>query len=669
MRYRSLGTTGVKVSPLCLGAMMFGAMGNPDHDDCVRIIHRALDAGINFVDTADVYSAGESEEIVGKALKGRRDDVVLATKLHAPMGTDPNEQGNSRRWIVREVENSLRRLDTDSHRPLPGAPARAGHRHRRHAVGAVGSRAPGQGELPRARRRFPAEAIVEAQWIAERRGHERFRVEQPPYSIFVRGIEASVLPTCEQYGMGVIPWSPLNGGFLTGRYRPGEAAPTTGRAARMPDRFDPERPAVQRKLALVPELEKVAADAGMPLTHLAIGFTLAHPAVSSAIIGPRTMEQLEGLLECATSPSTTTRSIASTRSSRRARTSTAAKRVGPTPRSARPGGAGVRRVPDERSVDLHKVDPDGAGLDASRLERITRHLSRGVHRARAHRGLPGRRRAPRERRLLPFVRPDGPRARTAGTRRHDLAHLLDDETDHRRRVDVAVRARSVPAQRPDRALHPRVEGPEGPREGRRRDHIARRAAPADDGARRDDAHDRPRVGRTRGTVRRRDRSERRDRESHGGPPASRIRSTPSGRSQASSTGWPSDRCASIPASTGSTRCRPTCAPGSSRSSRAGASTSTSTRRSSHHSASTTPASSSPTTRSTASPRTTDARATSRCVSSRTRCGAGTARRARSCRAAADSCRRRPTTSASHRCCATAASSTVSASSAARRSSS
>ena len=212
------------------------------------------------------------------------------------MSSDPNEKGNSRRWIVREVENSLRRLDTDYidlyqvHRPEPGtdiddtlsALSDLVHQGK---VNYLGSST------------FPAEAIVEAQWTAERRGHERFRVEQPPYSIFVRGIEESVLPTCEQYGMGVIPWSPLNGGFLTGRYRPGEAAPTTGRAARTPDRFDPERPAVQRKLALVPELEKVAADAGMPLTHLAIGFTLAHPAVSAAIIGPRTMEQLEGLLD------------------------------------------------------------------------------------------------------------------------------------------------------------------------------------------------------------------------------------------------------------------------------------------------------------------------------------------------------------------------------------
>jgi aryl-alcohol dehydrogenase-like predicted oxidoreductase len=298
MRYRSLGTTGVKVSPLCLGTMMFGAFGNKDHEDSIRIIHKALDAGINFVDTADVYSAGESEEILGKALAGRRDDVVLATKLHGSMGDDPNHQGSSRRWIVREVENSLRRLGTDHidlyqvHRPdatvdIDDTLSALSDLVHQGKVRYLGSST------------FPAEAIVEAQWVAEKRGHERFRVEQPPYSIFVRGIEASVLPTCERYGMGVIPWSPLNGGFLTGRYRPGEEVPKSGRAARLPERFDPERPGVAAKLAIVPELEKVAAEAGLSMTHLALAFTLAHPAISATIIGPRTMEQLEGCLGAA----------------------------------------------------------------------------------------------------------------------------------------------------------------------------------------------------------------------------------------------------------------------------------------------------------------------------------------------------------------------------------
>ncbi|MGY6501795.1 MAG: aldo/keto reductase [Acidimicrobiales bacterium] len=296
MRYRTLGNTGVRVSTLCLGTMMFGKVGNPDHEDSVRIIHRALDAGINFVDTADVYSAGESEEIVGKALAGRRDDVVLATKFHGPMGEDRNQRGNSRRWIVREVEDSLRRLGTDHidlyqvHRPDPAtdvddtlsALSDLVHQGKIRYLGSS---------------TFPADLIVEAQWAAERRGHERFRVEQPPYSIFVRGIETSVLPACERYDMGVIPWSPLNGGFLTGRYRPGEPAPETGRAKRQPARFDPEIDGVRRKLDLVPELEQVAADAGLSLLHMALGFTLAHPAVTSAIIGPRTMDQLEGQLD------------------------------------------------------------------------------------------------------------------------------------------------------------------------------------------------------------------------------------------------------------------------------------------------------------------------------------------------------------------------------------
>src|SRR6201988_2786000 len=202
MQLRTLGRTGIRGSPLCLGAMMFGSWGNPDHDDCVRMVHAALDAGLNFIDTADVYSAGESEEIVGKALKGRRDDVVLATKAHSPMGEDPNMRGNSRRWIVREVESSLRRLQTDyidlyqMHRPDPDTDidetlSALSDLVRSGKVRAIGSST------------FPAEQIVEAQWVADRRGHERFRCEQPPYSILVRGIEAAVLPACQRYGMGV----------------------------------------------------------------------------------------------------------------------------------------------------------------------------------------------------------------------------------------------------------------------------------------------------------------------------------------------------------------------------------------------------------------------------------------------------------------------------------
>jgi aryl-alcohol dehydrogenase-like predicted oxidoreductase len=295
MERTTLGRTGIQVSRYCLGAMMFGAIGNRDHDDCVRIINHALDNGINFIDTADVYSAGESEEIVAKAIKGRRDEVVLATKFVGVMGEDANQRGASPRWIKQEVENSLRRLGTDyidlyqAHRPDPtvdlddtlGALSDLVHQGKVRILGSS---------------TYPAELIVEAQWIADRRGHRRFECEQPPYSIFARGIETAVLPTCQKYGMGVIPWSPLAGGWLTGRYRRGEAMPDTGRAKRVPDRFDYERPENQRKLDLVEELLKVAADAGVSLTHLAHAFVLEHPAITAAIIGPRTMEQLTDVL-------------------------------------------------------------------------------------------------------------------------------------------------------------------------------------------------------------------------------------------------------------------------------------------------------------------------------------------------------------------------------------
>jgi aryl-alcohol dehydrogenase-like predicted oxidoreductase len=298
MEHRTLGKTGVSVSPLCLGAMMFGAWGNPDHEESVRIIHRALDAGINFIDTADVYSRGESEEIVRKALVGRRDKIVLATKFHGTMGDDPNERGNSRRWIVQEVEASLRRLGTDwidlyqVHRPDPGTDIDE-------TLGALT-------DLVRAGKirylgssTFPPSAIVEAQWVAERRGRERFVCEQPPYSLLVRGIEAEVLPVCEQYGMGVIPWSPLAGGWLSGRYRKGGDAPQSTRAELLPLRYDLSLPENQTKLEAAEQLAQLAERAGMSLIHLALAFVMRHPAVTAPIIGPRTMEQLESQLGAA----------------------------------------------------------------------------------------------------------------------------------------------------------------------------------------------------------------------------------------------------------------------------------------------------------------------------------------------------------------------------------
>jgi aryl-alcohol dehydrogenase-like predicted oxidoreductase len=296
VEYRPLGRTGVKVSPLCLGAMMFGAWGNTDHDDSVRIIHRALDAGINFIDTADVYSRGESEQIVGKALSGgRRDNVILATKVHGTMGDDPNQFGNSRRWIIREVEDSLRRLGTDwidlyqIHRPEAdtdvdetlGALSDLVHAGKVRYIGSS---------------TFPASQIVEAQWVAERRGHVRFVCEQPPYSILVRGIESDVLPTCRRYGMGVIPWSPLAGGWLSGRYRLDQEAPRSHRADRIPARYDMSLPGNQRKLEVADQLARLAEENGITLIEMALAFVIRHPAVTAAIIGPRTMEHLESQL-------------------------------------------------------------------------------------------------------------------------------------------------------------------------------------------------------------------------------------------------------------------------------------------------------------------------------------------------------------------------------------
>ncbi len=295
MEYRTLGRTGLKVSPLCLGAMMFGSFGNTDHDDSVRIIHAALDAGINFVDTADVYSFGESEEIVGKALaQTKRHKVVLATKVHGQMGQDPNAQGNSRRWIMAACENSLRRLGVDYidiyqiHRPSPETDIDE-------TLGALT-------DLVRAGKiryfgssTFPAHEIVEAQWVAERRARERFVTEQPPYSILVRSIEKDVLPVCQKYGMGVLSWSPLAGGWLSGAFGPGQVN-TSRRATFLPHHYDMEVPGNRAKLEAVTQLIELADNAGLSLIELALGFVLEHPGVTSPIIGPRTMEHLQSQL-------------------------------------------------------------------------------------------------------------------------------------------------------------------------------------------------------------------------------------------------------------------------------------------------------------------------------------------------------------------------------------
>ncbi|WP_328723446.1 aldo/keto reductase [Streptomyces sp. NBC_00247] len=298
MRYRPLGRTGVQVSPLCLGAMMFGPWGNEDEADAIRIIHRALDAGINFVDTADVYSAGVSEEIVGKALHGRREDVFLATKFFMPMDADdPNQRGGSRRWIIREVENSLRRLGTDHidlyqvHRPSPDTDVAETlgaltDLVRQGKVRYIGSSS------------YCGSQIVEAQWTARERNLERFVTEQPPYSILVRGIEEDVLPTVRRHSMGTLTYSPLSGGWLSGRYRE-HATGGPASAARPQARFDMGTPANLRKLEAVEQLAVLAEKAGLSLIELAVAFVINHPGVTSAIIGPRTMEQLETFLPAA----------------------------------------------------------------------------------------------------------------------------------------------------------------------------------------------------------------------------------------------------------------------------------------------------------------------------------------------------------------------------------
>lgn len=298
MELRAFGRTGVQVSQVCLGAMMFGAMGNTDVDECVTMVHRALDAGVNMVDTADGYSRGESEEIVGRALAGRRDDVVLATKVYFPMGADPNLRGGSRRWITRAVEHSLRRLGTD-HIDLYQLHRRDHTTDLEESLGAMS-------DLVRAGKvrmigmsASPPEQIVEARWLAEQRRLVQVRSEQSIYNIFNRGIEGGVLPACQRYGIGVMVYGPLNGGWLTGKYRRGEATPADSRGGRATfgrERFDPELPGNRRKLELLDELRVLAEEAGLSLTHLAYGFAAEHPGVATVIIGPRTPAQLSDAL-------------------------------------------------------------------------------------------------------------------------------------------------------------------------------------------------------------------------------------------------------------------------------------------------------------------------------------------------------------------------------------
>jgi aryl-alcohol dehydrogenase-like predicted oxidoreductase len=299
MRYRPLGQTGMHVSTLCLGTMMFGAIGNPDPSDCARILHAALDGGINLVDTADMYSAGESEAIVGQALKGRRDEVILATKGHFPVATDdPNRSGNSRRHLTAAVDDSLRRLGTDwidlyqVHRPDPDTAIdetlatlddlRAAGKIRAYGCSA-----------------FPADQLVDAWHAARALAVAPFRTEQPSYSLLQRQIERSELPVCERYRMGVLVWSPLAAGWLSGRVRrDAPLAETQHRPSIQAQVFDSEHPEHQRKLDAVEQLGALAAETGQSLAQLAIAFTQSHPAVTSTVLGPRTIDQLTSLLEC-----------------------------------------------------------------------------------------------------------------------------------------------------------------------------------------------------------------------------------------------------------------------------------------------------------------------------------------------------------------------------------
>jgi aryl-alcohol dehydrogenase-like predicted oxidoreductase len=295
MRYAPLGRTGMTVSRLALGTMMFGRVGNPDHEECARILLAALDAGVNLVDTADMYGNGESEVIVGKALRGRRDDVILATKGHFALDEGLNRAGNSRRHLLRAVDASLTRLGTDwidlyqVHRPdwdtdLEETLSVLTDLVRQGKIRCFGCST------------FPAHEVVESHRVAEQRGLSRFRTEQPPYNLLARGIERDLLPVAERWGMGVLTWSPLAFGFLTGSHRRGAGPPTTARAELRPHWFDPDDPVVARKLDVVEELVGVAGQLGRPLPALATAFPLAHRAVTAVITGPRTLEQLQSTL-------------------------------------------------------------------------------------------------------------------------------------------------------------------------------------------------------------------------------------------------------------------------------------------------------------------------------------------------------------------------------------
>jgi aryl-alcohol dehydrogenase-like predicted oxidoreductase len=297
MQYRTLGRTGVQVSSLVLGAMNFGSIGRTTQDEVTAMVDAALDGGINLIDTADFYSAGESEEMVGKAIAGRRDDIVLATKAVLPMGDEPNHRGSSRRWLVTELDNSLRRLGVE-HVDLYQV-------HRWDPATSDEETLSALTDLQRAGKiryfgssTFPAYRIVQAQWAAREHHLGRYVTEQPSYSILQRGIETHVLPVTQEYGLGVLVWSPLASGWLSGAVREGQPV-TTHRSALLPQRFDTAVPANRARLDAVEQLAKLADEAGLTMIQLALGFVTAHPGVTSAIIGPRTLDHLNSQLDAA----------------------------------------------------------------------------------------------------------------------------------------------------------------------------------------------------------------------------------------------------------------------------------------------------------------------------------------------------------------------------------
>jgi aryl-alcohol dehydrogenase-like predicted oxidoreductase len=301
MEYRVFGRTGVKVSSFCLGTGVFGAWGNTNEEECIRIVDEAIASGINFIDTADVYSNGKSEEILGKALKGRRAEIVLGTKGGLPMGDGQNQRGNSRLWIKRAVEDSLRRLQTDYidlyqlHKPDLNTEIEETLEVLTDLIKEGKIRYIGSSS-------FQAWQIVESQWVSERQNLARFASEQPPYSIINRSIELDVLAAANKYGLGVLVWSPLSGGLLTGKYTMGKQASAGSRAARFKGhplgiRVDPERAENRVKFETIHRLQDVANQAGMTLAHMAMAFTQAHPFVTASIIGPRTLEQLHEILK------------------------------------------------------------------------------------------------------------------------------------------------------------------------------------------------------------------------------------------------------------------------------------------------------------------------------------------------------------------------------------